>query len=356
MAGEAGEGGDAGERTEAATPRRLQRAREGGQVALSREVAPALLLAAIAALLGVGAPLLAAKVTGRLTLLLAGADRLDPLAATQAALGCVAMVVLPIAAMAAAASCLAVFGQTGLLLRAAALQPNFGRLNPLHGLGRMFRVATLGEAARAMLKFAVVGAVAWFVLRNAIPLAVASLGWTGTLMLDRVRRLALRLVLSVLAAQALLAVLDVLRARLAHARKLRMSRQEVRREHRESEGDPQIKARIRRLRMQRSKQRMMAAVPRATVIVTNPTHYAVALAYERGSAGAPRVVAKGMDAMAARIREVAQQSRVPLIANPILARALWRVELDAEVPADLFQAVAEVIATVWRLQLPRGRL
>jgi flagellar biosynthetic protein FlhB len=98
----------------------------------------------------------------------------------------------------------------------------------------------------------------------------------------------------------------------------------------------------------------MAAVPKATVVVTNPTHYAIALSYERGSAGAPRVVAKGVDVMATRIREAAQQARVPLIANPPLARALWRLELDAEVPAELFQAVAEIIAAVWRMRTPRA--
>ena len=220
---------------------------------------------------------------------------------------------------------------------------------------RLFAPASLAEAARSVVKLALVGGASWMVLGEAIPLSLTAFTASPLAMLDHVRRLALRLVLMVLAAQALLAALDVLRARLSLAGRLRMSRQEVREEHRESEGDPQIKARIRRLRAQRARRRMMAAVPRATVVVTNPTHYAVALAYERGGAGAPRVVAKGIDAMAARIRETAQRARVPLIANPPLARALWRIELDAEVPAELFQAVAEVIAAVWRLRAPRGR-
>jgi flagellar biosynthetic protein FlhB len=131
---------------------------------------------------------------------------------------------------------------------------------------------------------------------------------------------------------------------------MRMSRQDIKEEMRESEGDPQVKARLRQLRLQRARQRMMAAVPRATVVITNPTHYAIALVYDRSAGGAPRVVAKGVDAVAARIRAIAEENNVPLVANPPIARALFRVELDAEIPAEYFQAVAEIIAYVWRLR------
>ena len=134
---------------------------------------------------------------------------------------------------------------------------------------------------------------------------------------------------------------------------MRCWREDQRQETKETEGDPHVKGRMRRLGLARARRRMMAAVPTATVVVTNPTHYAVALRYDRAGGGAPRVVAKGVDEMAARIRTIAESSRVPLVANPPLARALYRVDLDREVPADHFQAVAEVIAYVWRL---RGRV
>jgi len=140
--------------------------------------------------------------------------------------------------------------------------------------------------------------------------------------------------------------------RFRHTRDLRMSREDIRQEMRESEGDPLVKGRLRQLRMQRARRRMMAQVPKAAVVVTNPTHYAVALAYDRAAGGAPRVVAKGVDIVAARIREIAEENRIPLVANPPLAWALHRVELDTEIPAEHFQAVAEIIAYVWRL---RGR-
>jgi len=131
-----------------------------------------------------------------------------------------------------------------------------------------------------------------------------------------------------------------------------MSREDVRQESREAEGDPKVKARLKQMRLVRAKKRMLASVPSATVVITNPTHYAIALAYDRGRQAAPRVVAKGVDEVAARIREVAQAHGVPLFASPPLARVLFRIELDAEIPLEHFKAVAEIIAYVWRL---RGR-
>src|SRR5690349_7941308 len=141
----------------------------------------------------------------------------------------------------------------------------------------------------------------------------------------------LHVLLAVLAAQAAIAVLDVFWVRLRHARGLRMSREDIRQEHKETDGDPHVKGRLKQLRMRRGRKRMLAAVPKATVVLTNPTHYAVALAYDRARNAAPRVVAKGVDVMAARIREIAEENKVPLVANPPLARALYRVELDTEI-------------------------
>jgi flagellar biosynthetic protein FlhB len=155
-----------------------------------------------------------------------------------------------------------------------------------------------------------------------------------------------------LVAQGLIATADLLFTRIRHWRSLRMSRQDQRDESKEQEGDPHVKARLRSIRMQRARRRMMASVPKATVVITNPTHYAVALAYSRDSDAAPRIVAKGVDAMAARIREVATQNGVPLVANPPLARALYPHEIDKPIPAEFFQPVAEIIAYVWKL---RGR-
>jgi flagellar biosynthetic protein FlhB len=162
----------------------------------------------------------------------------------------------------------------------------------------------------------------------------------------------LLLLAALAAAFAGIAVLDLLWVRYDHERKLRMSRQDLKEEMKQSEGDPEVRARLKRIRIERSRNRMMSAVPAADVVITNPTHYAVALAYERGSGGAPRVVAKGVDHMAARIRAVAEKAGVPLVANPPLARALYTVDLEREIPPEHYEAVAEIIAYVWGL---RGR-
>jgi flagellar biosynthetic protein FlhB len=158
------------------------------------------------------------------------------------------------------------------------------------------------------------------------------------------------LVLMMLGAQAAIAGADLLWERYNLARKLRMSRQEQKDEHKDSEGNPQIKQKLRQLARTRARRRMMKAVPKAAVVITNPTHFAIALAYERGTKSAPRLVAKGADEVAERIRDIAREHRVPIIANPPLARALFRIEIDTEIPPEHFRAVAEIIAYVWRMR------
>ncbi len=340
------------DRTEAPSPKRLQRAREAGQVALSRELPPAAALAAAALVLALVTPRAARALVGALALLLQDAGTLEPTQALAAALRAAIPAVVGFAVAGVLASVLSVMGQTGFLVRLAALQPSLARLDLRRNLGRIVGPAGLLELGKSVAKAALVGFALWQAAATLRPWLAASLAWEPAAMPDAIARLLLRLLLAALLAQGTLAALDVVRARAAHARSLRMSRHELREEQRESDGDPRIKARIRRLRLTRARRRMLAAIPTATVVVTNPTHYAVALAYTRGSGGAPRVVAKGVDAMAARIRELAEAARVPLVANPPLARALWRVELDTEVPAALFQAVAEIIAYVWRLRTP----
>jgi flagellar biosynthetic protein FlhB len=188
------------------------------------------------------------------------------------------------------------------------------------------------------------------VLRGTSARLPSALHWAPVHLLRATARPVVGVLAALAAVQAVIAAADIARVRFSHASGLRMTKQEVRDEHKETEGNPQIKGRIRKLRHQRSRQRMMQAVPEAAVVVTNPTHYAVALAYQKGAGGAPRVVAKGMDEVAERIREVARAHRVPIVANPPLARALHALDLDAEIPRELYQAVAELIAFVWGLR------
>ncbi len=343
----AGEGGDAEDRTEAPTPRRLAKAREEGQTALSKEaVGFATLLGASLA----GAIALPPMTNGLLLSLrglMANAHQADAASTLVALLQGLLLAVLPIAAGAAIAALLATFLQTGFLVRGSALEPKFSRMNPLSALKRMVGTEMLVELLRTLFKLGIVGAAVWHAVDiqafdSALHLSTAQL-------LSLAGDMAMKLLTAALVAFALIAALDILWVRFKHNRDLSMSREDIREEMKETEGDPHIKGRQKQIRMQRARQRMMAQVPKATVVITNPTHYSVALAYEQG-AQAPKLVAKGVDAMAFRIREVATEHGVPIVPNPPLARALYKLELDTEIPPEHWQAVAEIIAYVWRLK------
>jgi flagellar biosynthetic protein FlhB len=343
---------EAEDRTEDPSARRLEKAREEGNVAVSPEVTSFAVLGAAALVLSLLAPDIGRMLVGRMALLLEQGHALDPVGALQAALVLSALASAPLVLAALVASAATTLAQTRLLFYAKAAAPDFTRLSPLKGLKRMFGWAALGLVAKSVVKVAVVGAAAWMVLESALPALERSADWDAGALAAKSVALVLRVMLAMLVAQALIAVADLLFTRIRHWRSLRMSRQDQRDEVKEQEGDPYVKARLRAIRMQRARRRMLASVPKATVVITNPTHYAVALAYARDSDAAPRIVAKGVDAMAARIREVATQNGVPLVANPPLARALYPHELDRPIPAEFFQPVAEIIAYVWKL---RGR-
>ncbi len=340
------------DRTQSATPRRLERAREEGNVPQSREISTLAGLGVATLTLMMSGPSLGQALVTRLAGLMSnmGSDR--PVAALHNALLIWSMTVAPIILAVAAGTAASVLLQTQFMLNVNALMPRFDKLDPRAGLKRIVGIDGLVEQGKSLLKLVVVGTALWHAVSGVLPALYGAMYWLPGQLMDRMLREILHMLLMLLGAQALIATADVFWKRYRHAKSLRMSREEVRQEHKESDGNPQIKAKIRQLRTARARRRMMAAVPKATVVVTNPTHYAVALLYKRGQGGAPRVVAKGADEMAARIRDIAKENRVPLVANPPLARALYTVELDAEIPSEHFKAVAEIVAYVWRL---RGR-
>jgi flagellar biosynthetic protein FlhB len=344
-------GSEREDQTEAASPKRLQKAREEGRIPVSRELVGWAGLAGVTLAMSYQAPGTVRDLSLRLTVFLAHMDMADLVGPDSLTLAGSALLrgIAPFVLAALAAGAAAVLVQTGFLLRPSALRPDLSRLDPRAGLGRLFGAEGAIEAVKSVAKLVVMGWVVWLALRGELAALAALPFQDPRLLLARAAALVMRVLLAVLAVQAGVALLDVLWVRLRFAQQMRMSRQEIVEEQRESDGDPRIKARIRQIRMQRARRRMLAAVPKATVVITNPTHYAVALAYDRAKNAAPRVVAKGVDSMAARIREVAQTNRVPLVANPPLARLLHQLELDAEIPAEHFQAVAEIIAYVWRL-------
>ncbi len=346
-------GSDQEDRTEAATPRRQLLAREEGRVPVSREVAAFAGLAAGWGILILTAPDSLGRLGAVLRVFLGRTHTLDVsdgggLVLRQAALAALAAAA-PLALGVLLAGTGSVLLQTGFLLNLTALVPDASRLNPLAGLRRLAGLDSLVEAVKSIAKIGAIGAAIWFVLSGDLRKLASAPLLDEAGLLREIGRGVGRVLLAGLAVQAVIAGADLFWVRFRHLRGLRMSKVDIRDEAKESDGDPKIKARIRQIRMQRARRRMLAAVPQATVVVTNPTHYAVALAYDRTRNAAPRVLAKGVDSMAARIREAAQAHGIPLVANPPLARALYRVELDQDIPAEHFQAVAEIIAYVWRL-------
>lgn len=344
------------EKTEAASAKRLEQAREEGDVPRSREVATFTVLMAAGVSLwmageGVVRRLTAAMVSG-LSLdreQIFDADVLINRIATD--IGTVLLSCLPLALVVMVVALASPLLVGGWLFSSKAFLPNFMKLNPIKGLGNMFSVNALVELLKAIAKTIVVGVVAWMVMQHqkdaVLALAVeplrAACGHLVSMLFSAF--------LAIVGALGFIAAIDGPYQMWHYANKLKMTRQEVTQEAKESDGNPQIKAKIRQMQREMSRRRMMAAVPTADVVVTNPTHYAVALKYADGARGAPQVVAKGSDEVAAKIREIAAQNKVAILEAPALARALHKhTEIGDEIPEALYAAVAEVLAYVFQLR------
>lgn len=342
-----------GDKTEAPTPRRLEKAREEGQVPVSKDLSAAAALAGAAVGAAMVGPDAAKALLAAVVPLFDRVHAVDAglmAAALWPMLRAAAVLVLGIAGFALVLGAGTTLLQTRLLVSAKGIAPQLARLSPLAGAKRIVSPENLVEFLKSVAKLAVLAGAAAAVLWDAPARLMHAAEWDpGTLLMVAVAD-SFRLLLALLLALGAIGVLDVAWSRWRHGQRLRMSRQDIREEMKQSEGDPEIRARLRRIRAERSRTRMLAAVPQSTVVVTNPTHYAVALAYDRDSSAAPKVVAKGVDHLAARIRAAAEQHRIPIIANPPLARALYTVEVDREIPEEHYQAVAEIIAYVWRLK------
>lgn len=345
---------DASERTEEATPKKIEDALAKGQTPFSKEAATFASLVAILAVLGVllkhQVPPLVADLAAILDL--AGATPLDDAGDAEAIFGAItssaARFAIPIVAIFAAAGVVGAVAQNSPRLVGERIQPKLDRISPMAGFKRIFGVQGLVEFLRSLFKFAVVGTVAVVLLRQEVPSTVRAVFVDPTALPAQMLSIAMRLVSAVCAATIILVAADLVWTRIKWKRDLRMSRHELKEEMKQSEGDPFLKARLRSTQRDRSRRRMLTAVPRATVVIANPTHFAVALAYERGRGGAPKVIAKGVDLVALKIREVAEGAGVPVIENPPLARALYHaVDVDRFIPEEFYRAVAQVLYFVY---------
>lgn len=343
------------EKTESASARRLEQAREEGQVPQSRELATFISL-----MVGVAALYVLGRWGGHrmMELVRSGLNferqkAFEP-DGMQQVLGQLAtdglLTIAPLLLVSVIAALVTPFLMGGWVFSTQALKFDLTRLDPLQGLGRMFSTHGLAELVKATLKSVLVASVGvWVVWRERDHLFSLMLQPLATSM-DDFAGLVLLSALLIVGSLALIAAIDVPFQLWEYHRRLRMTKDELRQEMKEQEGDPQIKARIRAAQREMSRRRMMSNVPTADVVVTNPTHYAVALKYDPDKAGAPIVVAKGVDLVAGKIRELARENNVPILEAPPLARALYaHCELEQQIPATLYTVVAEVMAWVFQL-------
>lgn len=344
------------EKTEPASPRRLDKAREEGQVARSRELGTFLAIVA-----GVGGLWYSGRhMYETLNGVLRGGLWFDPRIASDThvmletalnSAGQALLLVLPIFGLLMVVGIFSSVALGGFLLSPKALEPKFERMNPMKGIGRMFGTQTLIELIKTLAKAVLIGIVGvkviWHYRDDMLALSQAA----PTEALARGLDLVAVCCMLIAASLVIIVLIDVPWQLWNHSKQLRMSLEDVKQENKESDGDPYIKSRIRQQQRAMARRRMMTAVPDADVIVTNPTHYAVALKYHEGRGGAPTVVAKGASLIAAQIRALAAEHRVPMLEAPPLARALYHnVEIDHEIPAELYSAVAEVLAWVFQLR------
>lgn len=345
---------DQGEKTEAPTQHRRQEARNRGQVARSTDLTSVLIfLGAMAALMAMGGRIFLQLGAAMRTLLsfdngpswLAG----DAITVVWDCLANIGWMLLPVLAAVFVAAVAGNLVQVGFLLTPEPLKPSLNKLDPIKGLGRMFSKRSLVRLLMSLGKVIMIAAIAYMTIHSRLGEIINAVGLSHMKLAALGGELVLSLGLRVGLLLLVLAILDYGFQRWQHEQDLKMSRQEVKEDLKRMEGDPQIRARRQRVARTLAMQRMSQEVPKATVVVTNPTHYAIALKYEEGMS-APKVVAKGADFIALRIRQIAAASGVPIVERKPLARALYRsCKVGDEIPVNLYKAVAEVLAYVYEL-------
>lgn len=350
------EDSDNSEKTEQPTQKRLEEAAKRGQVVNSREINHFLILLMFAFTIAWFSPFIMKNVTSFLKPFIVHPEEFPMDIAsvgrimTGAFSNALLIVMIP-ASMVIVATFFGSFIQHGLMISSEPIKPTLSKISPIKGLKRMFSMRSLIEFLKGVLKIIIIGWVSWLSIGNEImgfkELPEKSVEYMLVFLLS----LATHLMIGICIAMFFIALFDYMYQLYEYRKSLRMSRQDLKDEYKQQEGDPIIKQRLRQLRMERARQRMMAAVPDSDVVITNPTHYSVALKYDGGNMRAPVVTAKGLDNIALKIREVAKENDIPLVENPPLARALYgSVEIDQEIPLEHYKAVAEVIGYVYRVK------
>ncbi len=348
---------DKSQQTEEPTSKRIDDARQKGQVPNSKEPSTAISFLILASILvtGFGAwffqhasVLMHDFLLGNIQVEWTpqGMDNLLVMLAGQ-----IALMVLPVALPMMAIGMLITLMVTGPVFSFESLQPKFEKVSFIKGLGRMFSTKSLAEFVKSVLKLTIISAICWYVIDDMFALALEGI----RLEVDEIGYIMAKGAVTIAAMVAFffaaLALADVVYQQWEHKKSLKMSMKEIKDENKETEGDPQVKGKIKQLQREMAQRRMMEDVPKADVVITNPTHFAVALQYEQGGVSAPRVVAKGVDQVALKIREIAAAHNIPIRENRPLARSLFKsVEIGQEIPEMLFEAVAVILAEIYQMR------
>lgn len=336
------------EKTEKATPRRKQKAREKGQIARSRELISMASTAGMVLMFYFSGNTFMSRIEEMMRKLLGFQYGRNPEIAMKYALSEMMWILMPFLAIAFTFALFAGALQGGLVLKPLSME--LERLNPLGGIKRLFSTTGLVELLKSLFKFIVGGFVMYLVLKNLMNF----LPFASSLEVQEITsvtgRILLKAILIIFLIFFIFAVLDYFYQRWSFERSLRMTREEVKQEFKETEGDPIVKSRIKSIQRELARKRMMQEVPKATVVITNPTHLAVALKYVKDDMAAPLVIAKGAGYIAEKIKEIARNHRIPIIEDKPLARALYKLEIDTFIPPELYRAVAKIIAYIYKLR------
>ena len=349
---------DKSQQTEDASPKRIEDARKKGQVPLSREPSTAIAFLVFSAIGITGV----ASYTGERMMQMAhhyfsatpSMLRADG-PGMQSLLSDIGMdmaaLILPLVVPMLLFGMLVTFIITGPVFTFETLKPKFSKVSPMAGLKRLFSSKGMAEFTKSVIKLCVISLTCWLVMSDIMPHFIGA----GRLNVEKITMLCLDSVLHLAALTALvfffIAMADVIYQRWEHAKGLRMSKKELKDENKDTEGDPFIKSKVRQLQQETARRRMMADVPNADVVITNPTHFAIALSYNPGGFGAPKVLAKGKGIVAQKIKEVARENGIPMRENKPLARSLYKsVKIGNEIPEELYEAVAVILAEIFRMK------
>jgi len=347
------------EKTEQATSKRRQDAREKGQVAKSRELASVAVLGACLLYFYFDASVMANRLmdmmkmsfrkSGQLTITIDTIQSLlfDLVFQIFILLGPFLLIVL-------LAGFIVNILQVGFLFSSEAITPKFSKIDPFKGFQRLFSLRSLVEFVKVILKMAIVGIVAYLTIKDEFKMISPLVDLKANDFLSFIGKVSFKILYTTCWVLVILAILDYVYQRWEHEKSLKMSKQEIKEENRQTEGDPLIKGRIKRLQREIARKRMMAAVPKADVVLTNPTHLAVAIRYQPETMNAPCVIAKGAGFIAERIKEIARNSGVPVIENKAVAQVLYKmVAVEQTIPINLYKAIAEILAYVYSLKQKR---